>query len=153
MLHPDAIDGETTGLSLPRSSAESASRKADGTFNLKFQLSRNPLVQLTAITLAVTAAMFMLLVVTLHKVETIAAAVASFFFSVWSVRGIFASQLKTFPTLLDCYILTLCAILLVLLCWKVILSKTFRPNLPLPRDGGVESGKRKNSLRTRQGRE
>jgi hypothetical protein len=103
-------------------SSASASRNTDGTLNLKFQMSRNPLVQLTAITLAVTAAMFMILIVSLHKVETIAAAVASFFFSVWSVRGIFASQLRTFPTLLDCYILTLCAVLLVLLCWKVILS-------------------------------
>jgi len=48
-----------------------AMRKPDGTFNLKFRLSRNPLVQLAAVTLGVTAAIFMFFIVTLHKVETI----------------------------------------------------------------------------------
>jgi hypothetical protein len=45
--------------------------------------------------------------------------VAAFFFSLWSLRGILASQIQTFPTLLDYAIVLLCCFMLVGLIWRI----------------------------------
>ncbi len=107
-------------------------RTADGAFNIRFHLSRNPLVQLTAAVLCMASTLFLLLIVRLEKIESLATSVASFFFSLWSVRAILSSEIKVFPTLLDCWILTLCALMLFLLGWKVVLTKMVRSEPTLP---------------------
>jgi hypothetical protein len=99
-----------------------ATRPDEGVLHVEFQLRRNPLVQLTAVVLCIAAAVFMVLIAFM-RAESLAPSVASFFFSLWSIRAILSSQIKTFPTLLDGFILTLCALLLLILGWKLVLTK------------------------------
>ncbi len=98
-----------------------ATRSDAGVFHIEFGLSRNPLVQLTAVVLCFAAVVFLVLIAFM-KSESLPTSVASFFFSLWSVRAILSSQIKTFPTLLDGFILTLCATLLLVLGWKLVLA-------------------------------
>ena len=104
----------------------SANRSDDGLYHVEFRLSRNPLVQLTAVLLCAASLAFLVLTAFM-KSESLPTSVASFFFSLWSVRAILSSQIKTFPTLLDGFILTLCATLLLILGWKLALAKA-RPH-------------------------
>ena len=90
-------------------------RKAPGVVHIQFEARRNPLVQLTAIVLVLAGLIFLLVIVFVVKVESLPTSVASFFFSLWSIRAIMASQLRTFPTILDLAVLSLCALFLVLL--------------------------------------
>lgn len=98
-----------------------ANRSGDGLYHIELNLSRNPLVQLTAVILGVASLAFLVLAAFM-KPETLPTSVASFFFSLWSIRAILSSQIKTFPTLLDSFILTLCATLLLILGWKLTLA-------------------------------
>lgn len=98
-------------------------RTPDGKLHISFVLSRNPLIQLTAVVLGLAAAIFVILILQLKTVESVATSVASFFFSMWSIRGILGSELKTFPTLLDAWVLTLSVMLIVPLLWKVVLRR------------------------------
>lgn len=101
-------------------------RQTDGSLHVALTLSRSPLVQLTAVTLCLAATAFLILIIRLEKVESLATAVASFFFSLWSIRAILAVEIKVVPTLLDCYILTLCTLLLFGLGWRVVLERIHR---------------------------
>src|ERR1700734_3738798 len=76
-------------------------------------MKRNPLVQMTATVLMVAALLFLVAIILSVKREALPTAIASYFFSLWSIRGILASEMRTFPTRLDLAILCLCVVLVV----------------------------------------
>lgn len=99
-----------------------ADRNADSSLHIRFALRQSPLLQITALVLAVGFLVFLGFIVTLHDVKALATAAASFFFSVWSIRNVLGSEIHTFPTLLDCFVLTVCIGLVIVLSWKAALS-------------------------------
>jgi hypothetical protein len=92
--------------------------------HISFDAKRNPVVRLTAFVLVGAAFIFLVAIVTCVKTESLPTSVASYFFSLWSIRAILSSEIKTFPTLLDMAILSMCVLLLgflgVRLAWKEI---------------------------------
>lgn len=96
-----------------------AKREVDGQLAIKFSLYRSPLVKLAAVILCVAATVFLVLIPALESNERVATAVASYFFALWSIRNILSSQIRIFPTLLDCYVLTLCVGMVCVLIWRV----------------------------------
>ena len=110
-------------------SSVSASQSPDGGIQLRFMLSRNPLVQLSAIVIAAGSIAFAILILKSKTIEGLSGAAASSFFSMWSVRSILASQIHVFPTLLDLMMLTACIALLGAVFWRVVID---------PRSGPVE---------------
>jgi hypothetical protein len=101
--------------------------KGGGKFHVSFEARRNPLVQLTAVVLVCAGFLFLVGIVGFVRTESLPTAVASFFFSLWSIRAILSSEMKTFPTNLDLAILSLCVLLLVALGVRVGL-KEMRPH-------------------------
>lgn len=87
---------------------------------MHLDVRRNRLVQLVAVVIFSAAALFTILVPFTVKRDSLAAAIASFFFSVWSTRGILSSQMKVFPTLFDLGILSLCVLLLLFLAVRFL---------------------------------
>jgi hypothetical protein len=88
-----------------------------------FEARRNPLVQLTAVVLVGAGVLFLLGIVLFVKKESLPTSIASFFFSLWSIRAILSSEMKTFPTSLDLAILSLCVLLLVALGVRLALKE------------------------------
>jgi hypothetical protein len=88
--------------------------------HLHFRMRRNPLVQLMAVVIFGTAALFALIIPFSVKRDSLPMAVASFFFSVWSTRGILSSEMKVFPTLFDLGILFLCVLILLLIGLQIL---------------------------------
>jgi hypothetical protein len=84
-------------------------------------MRRNPLVQLMATVIFASAALFTFIIPFTVKRDALPTAVASFFFSVWSTRGILSSEMKVFPTLFDLGILFLCVLLLLLIGVRVFM--------------------------------
>ena len=81
--------------------------------HVAFELRRNPLVVLTAVVLIMAATAFLFTIVLFLKSESLPMAIASFFFSLWSIRAILSSEMKTFPTYFNLAILSLCVLLMV----------------------------------------
>lgn len=102
----------TSSFYLPCGTA-SVSRNPDNSYRLKFELRRNPLIVLTAVVLILAATVFLFAIVFFLKSEVLPTAIASFFFSLWSIRTILGSEMKTFPTYFDLAILSLCVLLVV----------------------------------------
>jgi hypothetical protein len=92
-----------------------APQVSSGKVHISFEVERNPLVQLTAVVLVGAAFLFVIGIAFFVRTDSLPTAVASFFFSLWSIRGILSSEMKTFPTMLDLAILSLCVLLLVAL--------------------------------------
>lgn len=90
------------------------------TLNLHFEMRRNPLVQLMAVVIFLVAALFTFIIPFTVRPESLPTAVASFFFSVWSTRGILSSEMKVFPTRFDLGILFLCVLLLILIGVRIL---------------------------------
>lgn len=80
-----------------------------GPVRVRFELDRSPLVRLVALFLLAAALALIVPIARLQDDRAFATAVASYFFSLWSVRSVFASQVLAFPTILDLTVLTLCA--------------------------------------------
>jgi hypothetical protein len=85
-----------------------------GALQFSFELKRNPLVQVTAVVLLAGAFIFVLAIVLFVKTESLPTAIASYFFSLWSVRSILSAEIKTFPTILDIAVLGLSVLLVVM---------------------------------------
>lgn len=115
------ITNRIPGFYLPCSSIKMA--MGDKRVRILFNLKRSPLIALVTVVLCLVAPIFALLILQLTKIETVASSTASFFFSVWSIRTILNTQLHTFPTLFDCWLMTLCVLLLVALLWKIELHR------------------------------
>ena len=90
--------------------------------HINFEMRRNPLVQMMATVILMAATMFVLVIPFAVKREALPMSVASFFFSIWSIRGILSSEMKVFPTRLDIMILFLCVLLLLLIGTRVLFS-------------------------------
>jgi hypothetical protein len=98
-------------------------RKSANTVHITFEARRNPLVQLTAIVLVGAGLLFLIGIVLFVKREALATSIASFFFSLWSIRAILSGETKAFPTILDLAILSLCVLLLVALGVRLALRE------------------------------
>jgi uncharacterized membrane protein len=103
-------------------------RLGRNTLHLSFEARRNPVVQLTAVVLVAAGLLFLIGIVVFVKKDSLPTAVASFFFSLWSIRAILSSEMKTFPTLLDLSVLSLCVLLLVALGVRLALREIRSPN-------------------------
>ena len=116
------IRNHTSSFYMPCDRAVAA-KNPDNTYHVIFELRRNPLVVLTAVVLIVAAAAFLFAIVFFLKSEALPTAIASFFFSLWSIRTILGSEMKTFPTYFDLAILSLCVLLVVLIGIRLSLKE------------------------------
>ncbi|MGD0238487.1 MAG: hypothetical protein ABSC55_28615 [Syntrophorhabdales bacterium] len=96
---------------------------SDGVMTIRFILRRSPLIQVFALILCVASIIFAVAIILLPTKEGFATATASFFFSVWSLRQLISSSIHVFPTLFDLLILSVCTLLVVALCWRVIAGR------------------------------
>jgi hypothetical protein len=96
-----------------------ATKDSEGILHLKFSLHRSPLIQVYVVVLFLASVIFCFLLLRLRNVESLAVAVASFFLSLWSLRGIIGSEIKTFPTLFDYGLLTVAVLLMLGLLWRL----------------------------------
>jgi len=72
-------------------------RRSANKVHIAFEVKRNPLVKLTAIILMSAGLLFLIGIVLFVKRESLPTSIASFFFSLWSIRAILSSEIKTFP--------------------------------------------------------
>jgi hypothetical protein len=105
---------------IPCSTVAVTGNAASGHFHLKFEARRNPLVFETTLFLMIAASIFALIIPFSATKETVATSIASFFFSIWSVRGILGSEMTTFPTIFDLVLLALCTFILLVLSLRLI---------------------------------
>jgi len=100
----------------------------DGTGNLtvKVAFRRNPFVQATVVILALAALAFGLLLGRIRETEALATATASYFFSIWSVRGIVAPSGLAYPTFLDLWLMAVSVIVLFVVAWRLSSSNTIK---------------------------
>lgn len=120
-----------SGFYVPCDSAKATSDPS-GKVHINFEIRRNPLVQVMAIVILMAAALFVLIIPFTVRREALPTSVASFFFSIWSIRGIWSSEMKVFPTRLDIIILFLCVLLLLLIGTR-FLFRWIRPQRTLDR--------------------
>ena len=93
------------------------------TVHIRFGLDRSPIIQLFAVMLVVAPIGFLVLILRTAQLQNLATSMAAFFFSLWSLRGILAPMMKTFPTLFDYGILTLCLLAVLCVSWRLYLLK------------------------------
>jgi hypothetical protein len=91
-----------------------------GTVDISFELRRNPLIMDTAVMLLVIAAIFAVLITTKMEIKALPGAVAAYFFSVWSIRGLFGLTPEGFPTLFDIGIVLLALLVPLLLVFRLL---------------------------------
>jgi hypothetical protein len=96
-------------------------RSEDGSFRVLFGLRRDLLTRVAAIVLFAAAVIFAFAITIFAEAKTLPTAVASYFFSLWSIRGIFGLGAEGFPTVLDVGILTLCMLILLLLAARILI--------------------------------
>jgi hypothetical protein len=100
-----------------------AARPNARTLQITFDLDRSPIIQLFAILLIVAAIGFLVLIFLTAQLPNFATSMAAFFFAFWSLRRMVEPLIKTFPTLFDYWILTICMLALLGAGWKVYLLK------------------------------
>lgn len=84
-----------------------------GVYEVSFSARRNPLVKITAVILLCGGFLFLLGITVYVKRDGLPTAVASYFFSLWSIRSILSSEIRSFPTELDLVILSFCVVLVI----------------------------------------
>jgi len=109
-----------TDTFLPVSKTLKASWNEPGTLTISIQFTRNPFVQIALVILGLGAATFGILLGFLQSLESLATATASYFLSLWSLRGIVDRTILSFLTLLDMWLLALAAMVLLIVSWRVI---------------------------------
>jgi hypothetical protein len=102
-----------------------ATKSSNGQVHILFLLDRSPLIQLTVYVVAAAPIIFILLIMSLTQVESVVVSVASYFVSIWSLRGILSEPMKTFPTLFDCWLLSMSMIMIIFFLWKIIRLKGY----------------------------
>lgn len=95
--------------------------KWDGVDKLVIQLTarRNPFVQASVVIIGLGALAFGILLGFIKGTEDLAVATASYFFSVWSVRSIFAPSGLAYPTVFDLWLIIVCMIVLFVVAWRL----------------------------------
>lgn len=100
-------------------SSFSSSWTSSGRLQVEIQINRNPFVQLTVVLLCLAASFFGLLLSQIRETQTLATATASYFFSVWSVRGIVSPAIHTFPTTLDLWLMVMSCVVFFVVTWRL----------------------------------
>jgi hypothetical protein len=85
-----------------------ANRPNTRTLHINFGLDRSPIVQLFTVMLMVGSIGFLVLFWFTAQLSNLAMPMAAFFLSLWSLRRILEPLIKTFPTLFDYGIMTIC---------------------------------------------
>jgi hypothetical protein len=99
-------------------------KRTNNTIHIRFEFDRDPFVQLLFMVQAVASLIFTVLIIgTVNKIEALATSVASFFFSIWTMRNIMASEIHTFPTWVDYWAYFISCVILVCLVWKAAAGK------------------------------
>jgi hypothetical protein len=101
-------------------------RATDGSYLVSFFLRRNPFLRNTVCILFGAAALFSLAIAFYVDTKSLPTAVASFFFSLWSIRLIFGLDTQGFPTLFDLGILALCLLFILFLLVRFTLPILWR---------------------------
>jgi hypothetical protein len=83
---------------------------------------RNPFVQRTAVLVGLAALVFGLLLLRLKSPDDLARATASYFFSLWSVRGLVTPSGLAYSTLLDFWFMVVAAVVLFVVAWRFTAS-------------------------------
>jgi hypothetical protein len=129
------FNNRVPGFYMPCDAAR-VQRLGDGSFRILFELRRDLLTRVAAIMLFGAAVIFAFAITIFAETKTLPTALASYFFSLWSIRGIFGLAPEGFPTLLDVGILTLCMLILVLLAVRILIRLSGavqqRPTTPGP---------------------
>lgn len=112
------ITNRVPGFILARTSAV-ADHNPNGSLRVRFLLKRNLFTQVLCALILVAGLSFAVLILATQTLSALGSSVAAFFFSLWSLRGVLASQIQTFPTLLDYAIVLLCCFMLTGLVWRV----------------------------------
>ena len=109
-----------TDTFLPLSKTLKASWNEPGNLTISIQFTRNPFVKTAVVILGLSAATFGIFLSFLKTLESLATATASYFLSLWSLRGIVDRTILSFPTYLDMWLLALAAMVLLIVSWRVI---------------------------------
>ena len=109
-----------TDTFIPLSKTLKASWNDPGNLTISIQFTRNPFVKTAVIILGLGAAIFGIFLAFLKTLESLATATASYFLSLWSLRGIVDRTILSFPTYLDMWLLALAAMVLLIVSWRII---------------------------------
>lgn len=112
------ITNRVPGFLLVNDSA-AANRQPDGSLRIRFLLRRSLFTQALCILILAAGLLFAVLILATQTASALGSSVASFFFSLWSLRGVLSSQIQTFPTMLDYAIVLLCCFMLAGLIWRI----------------------------------
>ena len=109
-----------TDTFLPLSNTLKATWNEPGNLTISIHFTRNPFVKTAVVILGLGAAIFGIFLGFLKTLESLATATASYFLSLWSLRGIVDRTILSFPTYLDMWLLALVAVVLLIVSWRVI---------------------------------
>jgi len=87
--------------------------------NVKLDFRRNPYVQVTVVIIGLCALVFGLLLGFINKIQDLALSTASYFFSIWSMRGIIAPSSFAYPTILDFWLTIMSIMVLLIIVWRL----------------------------------
>lgn len=109
-----------TGAFIPICDSFKASWDAPNILKINVDYQRNPFVQSTVVFLCLGAFIFALLLLLPRTLESLATATASYFLSIWSLRGIVDRAILSYPTYFDMTLLSLSMLVLLIVSWRVI---------------------------------
>lgn len=115
---------------IPLCESFKASWDEPGKLTLSIQFRLNPFVQTAIVILSLSALAFALLLSRLRTLESLATATASYFLSLWSIRGIVDKTILSFPTLFDMWLLAvaIAVLVIVIVTWRSIgLTDSVKP--------------------------
>jgi hypothetical protein len=104
---------------IPRCQSFSANWTGPDQLRVVVPFSRNPFVQGTVVLMAVAVVVFALLLALIRETGDLAVATASYFFSVWSIRGIVAPPDLGYSSLLDLWLMGACILVLFVVGWRL----------------------------------
>jgi hypothetical protein len=124
IIHIDQfrVENRVNGMHLDCASMR-IQRGVLGEASISFAMRRNTFVQVSSLILGAGAFLFCALILVTKDPNSLATAVASYFFTIWSVRSIVSTHIRVFPTLLDLWLLALSILLLFGVLWKLIGAK------------------------------
>lgn len=109
-----------TGAFIPICDSFKAIWDAPNILKISVDYQRNPFVQITVVFLCLGALIFALLLLLPRTLESLAAATASYFLSIWSLRGIVDRAILSYPTYFDMVLLSLSMLVLLIVSWRII---------------------------------
>jgi hypothetical protein len=97
------------------------SGKWDGVkkLDISVKFRRNPFVQTTAIIFGLAALLFGILLVRIKSTEDLIRAIASYFFSLWSLRALITPSGLGYSTALDVWFMLVALFVLFLVLWRL----------------------------------